>query len=98
MQQDITQKADQHTALLSNEGDMASFRFGGQNIRFKAPYSLVRYTEVKEWDDGYLVVKALYDGPGETEDYIDLRPILDNLCINADEFLKPIKRVEVSYD
>ena len=28
------------------------------NIRFKAPYSLERYTDVVKWEDGYLVVKA----------------------------------------
>ena len=36
-------------ALLSNNGDMTSFRYGNSNIRFK------RYTEVKEWDNGYIV-------------------------------------------
>jgi len=32
-----------------------------------------------------------------TEDYIDLVPILERLYINAPEFLKPIKKVEVRY-
>lgn len=36
-------------ALLSNNGDMTSFRYGNSNIRFK------RYTEVKVWDNGYIV-------------------------------------------
>ncbi len=86
------------TALLSSDGDMTSFRFADLNIRFKTPSRLKRYTEVKEWNDGYIVATAIYDGIGETEEYIDLLPILKNLCINADEFLKPIKYVSVSYD
>ena len=32
------------------------------------------------------------------EDYIDLLPILDNLYIEPEEFLAPIKEVEVRYD
>ena len=31
-------------ALLSNEGDMTSFRFGKMNIRFRTPKCLKRYT------------------------------------------------------
>ena len=30
------------------------------------------------------------------EDYIDLIPVLENLYIDADEFLEPIKKVRVS--
>ena len=35
-------------ALLSNQGDMTSFRYGNNNIRFRSPKCLKRYTEVKE--------------------------------------------------
>lgn len=42
-------------ALLSNQGDMTSFRHGNSNIRFRTPKRLKRYTEVKEWDNGYIV-------------------------------------------
>ena len=66
-------------ALLSNDGDMTSFRYGNNNIRFRSPKCLKRYTEVKEWDNGYIVVMADYEGLGETEEYIDLLPILKNL-------------------
>ena len=78
-------------ALLSNYGDMTSFRYGNSNIRFRTPKRLKRYTEVKEWDKGYIVVMADYEGLGETEEYIDLLPILENLYINPESFLKPIK-------
>ena len=45
-------------ALLSNQGDMTSFRYGNSNIRFRSPKCLKRYTEVKEWDKGYIVFMA----------------------------------------
>ena len=84
-------------ALLSNQGDMTSFRYGNHNIRFRSPKCLKRYTEVKEWDNGYIVVMADYEGLGETEEYIDLLPILKNLYINPETFLKPIKSVKIDY-
>ena len=84
-------------ALLSNDGDMTSFRYGNNNIRFRSPKCLKRYTEVKEWDNGYIVVMADYEGLGETEVYIDLLPILKNLNINPETFLKPIKSVKIDY-
>ena len=85
-------------ALLSNNGDMTSFRYGNSNIRFRTPKRLKRYTEVKEWDNGYIVVMADYEGWGETEEYIDLLPILKNLYINPETFLKPIKSVKIDYN
>ena len=84
-------------ALLSNQGDMTSFRYGNNNIRFRSPKCLKRYTEVKEWDNGYIVVMADYEGLGETEEYIDLLPILKNLYINPETFLKLIKSVKIDY-
>ncbi len=40
------------------------------------PYSLERYTEIREWDNGYLVVMAKYaHSPEPEEEYIDLVPI-----------------------
>lgn len=47
-------------AILSSAGGYTSFIFGGCHIRFKAPYSLERYEEVVNWDNGYLVVMAKY--------------------------------------
>lgn len=82
-------------AVLSNHGDMTSFKYGNCNIRFRSPIILKRYTEVKEWDNGYLVVMADYDGMGLTEEYIDLIPILQNLYIDPKKFLKNIKTVKI---
>ena len=90
--------SDTKQAILSNKGDMTSFKFGNYNIRFRTPSCLQRYTEVKEWDNGYIDVTTDYEGIGFTEVYIDLLPILENLYIDPQTFLKPIKSVKIEYD
>jgi len=90
--------SSKHEATLSNADGFTAFCFGGYNIRFKAPYSLERYTDVVKWDNGYLVVMAKYRHHAEPEEeYIDLIPILDGLYIDHDSFLKPIKSVRIAY-
>ena len=85
-------------AVLSSGGGFTAFSFGEYHIRFRAPYSLERYVDVVKWDDGYLVVLAKYSHHAEPEEeYIDLKPILDNLYIDPAVFLKPIKSVRVDY-
>lgn len=85
-----------NAALLSNDKNFTSFEYNGHNIRFKTSPRLERYTEVKEWDHGYLVVMAKYEGNDEPEEeYIDLIPILENLYFDAEEFLKPIEKVRI---
>ena len=87
-----------HEALLSSADGFTAFSFGGYNIRFRAPYSLERYVDVIKWDDGYLVVLAKYShNPEPEEEYIDLKPILDDLYIDSETFLKPIKKVSIAY-
>ena len=87
-----------HEALLSSAGGFTAFSFGDYHIRFKAPYSLERYVDVVNWDDGYLVVLAKYSHNAEPEEeYIDLKPILAGLYIDSAAFLKPIKTVRVAY-
>lgn len=74
------------------------FEYGKARIRFRAPYSLERYTGVKQWDNGYLVVNAKYKhNTAPEEEYIDLAPILSDLYIDADHFLQPIKKVEIAH-
>lgn len=86
-------------ATLGNENNYTVFKYGNHVIRFAAPYSLEHYTEVKEWDKGYLVVMAKYKhNQKPEEEYIDLVPILQNLYFDADEFLEPIKGVRVAND
>lgn len=91
----MNKMANKNEATLSNKGDMTSFTFGNYNIRFRTSSRLKRYTDVKEWDNGYIVVMADYDGIGITEEYIDLIPILKNLYINPSLFLKPIQTVKI---
>ena len=90
-------KKEMQYAWLSNETGYTVFRFDDKVIRFRAPYSLERYTAVKEWDHGYLVVMAKYkhnDKP--EEEYIDLAPILQNLYFDADAVLSQIKGVQIA--
>lgn len=83
-------------AILSNDDRYTIFKYGNRVIRIKAPYSLEKYTEVKQWDEGYLVVMAKYRHNADSEEeYIDLIPILENLYIVPSEFLKPIKEVKI---
>lgn len=85
-------------ALLSSADGFTAFRFGGYNIRFRAPYCLERYVDVLKWDDGYLVVLAKYSHNAmPEEEYIDLKPILEGLYIDPVPFLKPIKKVRIAY-
>lgn len=92
------QRSKDRTAYLTNKKDVISFSFRDKTIRFKGPYSLKQIMQVQEWSNGYLVVKASYSHmENPIEDYIDLIPILNDLYIDAESFLKPIENVEVRY-
>ena len=84
-------------AILKNSGEYTIFQFNDEIIRFVTSSRLERYTKVVEWDKGYLVVMAKYEGINEVEEYIDLIPILQNLYYDIDTFLEPIKAVRVEY-
>ena len=87
---------DNDRAYLSNDKDMIKFQYEEKIIRFRGPYSLERFTSVKEWDNGYLVVMAKYQhNKDPEEEYIDLNPILENLYIPSNEFLSKIKEVRI---
>ena len=68
-------KKEMQYAWLSNETGYTVFRFDDKVIRFRAPYSLERYTAVKEWDHGYLVVMAKYKHNDKPEE--DIKKIAD---------------------
>lgn len=88
-----------NTAFLSSSGEYTFFKFRDRVITFLTGKRLEKYTKILEWDNGYLVV--LCKNKNEEvleEDYIDLLPILDDLLIEANEFLKPIKEVKISYE
>ena len=80
-------------AILSSSGNYTLFSFNGYVIRFRTSSKLERYTKIIEWE-----VIAKYKGLPEEEEYIDLVPILENLYIDPDEFLKQIEKVRISYD
>ena len=84
-------------AVLSSNGEYTTFSYGGRTLTFMTSKDLDRYTEIKEWDNGYIVVMAKYKSKDECEEYIDLLPILKNLYMDAETFLKPIKRVVINY-
>ena len=78
---------EQATAYLSNDGEYTTFSFGERTLTFLTSKSLERYTSIKKWDNGYLVVTAKYSNrPSEIEEYIDLIPILENLNMITEKF------------
>lgn len=86
-------------ATLSSKDGYTIFSFGKHVIRFRTSTRLERYTAVKEWDHGYLVVMAKYRNiPHDEEEYIDLVPILRNLYFDPDRSLAPIQKVSIQYD
>ncbi len=84
-------------AFLSNYDDYTTFTFRDLTITFLTGKSLKRYTKVKEWKSGYLVVECEKKDATVEEDYIDLIPILENLLIAPEDFLKDVKEVQLSY-
>ena len=86
------------TAFLSSKNEYSTFSFNGTTITFLTSKNLERYTKVKKWDNGYIVVMAKNKSKPEHEDYIDLEPILKNLYMDSEAFLSKIKNVEVRYE
>ena len=90
--------SNETTAVLSSFPDYTTFSFNGTTLTFRTCSGLERYTAVKRWNNGYLEVMAKYfHCPEEIEEYIDLRPMLDNLYMDAQAFLSPIKGVKIQY-
>ena len=85
------------TAYLSNKGEYTTFAVGDRTISFLKSKNLEKYIEIVDWDHGYLVVISKNQGKEQEEDYIDLIPILENLLIDPDSFLEPIKEVKIRY-
>lgn len=86
-------------ALLSSKEQYTIFRYGKDTFRFRSPYSLEYYSEIKEWDHGYIVVMTKYrHDQNLIEEYIDLVPILEDLYYDADVYLDQIEEVRIQYD
>ncbi|MBO4395045.1 MAG: hypothetical protein J5819_01705 [Eubacterium sp.] len=88
----------ENEAVLTSDRRFTSFKYGGRTIRFATSHTLEEYKRIIKWDHGYIEVIAKYEGLEEEEEYIDLIPILENLYIDPDVFLKDIKKVRISYD
>ena len=85
-------------AVLSSYDKYTTFTFLEVTLTFRSCDNLDRYTKVNLWDNGYLEVMAKYKNRNEEiEEYIDLRPVLENLYMDKDSFLKPIRSVRVEY-
>jgi len=85
-------------AVLSSFDKYTTFSFGGVTLTFRTCNNLDRYTKVILWDNGYIEVMAKYKNRDEEiEEYIDLNPVLKDLYMNKDVFLKPIKGVRIEY-
>lgn len=81
------------TAYLSSDKDYTIFKYAEYIIRFGAPYSLEKYIEVKEWDKGNMTVLAKYAHNDEPEEeYIDLKPILEELILMQMNLLKILRK------
>ena len=87
--------ATEDMARIRVDGKYSIFTFRDKCIRFRTSTKLKKYLRVKEWDNGYLVVDVDYSSLGETEEYVDITSILNDLYIDAQSFLKPIKGVIV---
>ncbi len=84
-------------AYLSNYDEYTTFTYKDRIITFLTGKRLKRYLKVKEWNNGYLVVECENKDLSVEEDYIDLLPILSNLYIDPDTFLKDIEEVQLDY-
>ena len=80
-------------AVLTNDSDVVIFSYKGNIIRFKGPYSLEYFSNVKKYENGYIEVMAKFTHDKNLiEDYIDLEDIADELYMDT-EFLKEVKEV-----
>lgn len=44
-------------AILSSKNEYTIFKYGEHVIHFRSPYSLEKYTQIKEWNNGYAFTK-----------------------------------------
>lgn len=88
------------TAYLYNKDRYTFFRIADQIVKFETSPYLSRYTKVKEYDKGYIVVDAEYFLPDNVnnkyteEDYIDMEYIMNSLGMSTDS-LSEVKEVVI---
>jgi hypothetical protein len=86
------------TAYLSNNGRYIIFEFRDKRVMFLGPRGLEKFLSVNDFEPeiGYMAVMTQYSGQTKpVEEYIDLLSTLDELHINRNNFLKPIKYLKV---
>lgn len=88
---------NEEMAKICVDGKYSVFTFRDKSIKFRTSTKLKKYLRVKEWDNGYLVVDVDYSSLGETEEYVDIKSILNDLYIDEQKFLKPIKGVVIDH-
>jgi|GEM_PF-572775 len=72
------------TAYLYNEGDYTFFKVGREIVKFRTSPYLENYTEIKEYDDGYMVLMAqLSTLPVPDEDYFDIKGVFNELELDT---------------
>lgn len=86
---------EQFYAVLRVDGRYSKFIFKDTTITFIHSKDLIRYLDVKEWDNGCLVVDCLGAVKGEYEDYIDMTYILELLYMDSHFFLSQRKGVKI---
>ena len=87
-----------NTAILSSFDKYTTFSFGGKTLTFRTCNGLEKYTKILLWDNGYIEVMAKYkQREDEIEEYIDLTPVLEELYMDKEKFLAPIKEVKIEY-
>ena len=92
---EVVINVNEDMAKIQVDGKYTIFTFRDKCIKFRTSTKLKKYLRVKEWNNGYLVVDVDYSTLGKTEEYVDITSILNNLYIDAQRFLKPIKGVQV---
>ena len=84
-------RMEQSQAVLTSSGGCTKFVFKGKTITFMHGKDLLKYLQIKEWEDGYLVVDCLGKVKGTYEDYIDMPYILEKLYMDPKAYLSGMK-------
>lgn len=82
-------KQHNEVAYLFNKDDYTFFKIGRETIRFATSPYLIRYTKVKHYHNGYMIIDAEFMEPNNPnksyidEDYIDIEYIFTDLNLNT---------------
>ena len=88
---------EEEFARIKVDGKYSFFIFRDQCIKFRTSTKLRKYLQVKEWDNGYLVVECRGKLKGVFEEYIDLAYILEILYMDPQTFLRGVEEVRIAH-